>query len=162
MMVWVGLTRAGVVLGPHFIERNLDSREHLRVIRYNVIQRDFLIHNIDRHVMWWQQDGAPCHTSNATMQYLRGQFPGRLMGKRGDWPWPHDLLIWQFVTFFFGAQTIWNVQRDQQPRNLRELREAIVSSCESLGQEMIQNAFDGMISRAQRCILAQGHAFPDE
>ena len=54
------------------------------------------------------------------------------------------------------------MQRDQQPRNLRELREAIVSACESMGQEMIQNAFDGMISRAQRCILAQGHAFPDE
>ena len=51
---------------------------------------------------------------------------------------------------------------DQQPRNLRQLREAIVSACESLDQEMIQNAFDGMISRAQRCIQAQGHVFPDE
>ena len=39
------------------------------------------------------------------------------------------------------------MQRDQQPRNLRHLREAIVSACESLDQEMIQNAFDGMISR---------------
>ncbi len=48
------------------------------------------------------------------------------------------------------------MQRDQQPRNLRHLREAIVSTCESLDQEMIQNAFDGMISRAQRCIQAQG------
>ena len=54
------------------------------------------------------------------------------------------------------------MQRDQQPRNLRHLREAIVSACESLDQEMIQNAFDGMFSRAQRCIQAQGHAFPDE
>ncbi len=55
------------------------------------------------------------------------------------------------------------MQRDQQPKNLRHLREAIVSACESLAdQEMIQNAFDGMISRAQRCIQAQGHAFPDE
>ena len=31
-----------------------------------------------------------------------------------------------------------------------------------LDQQMIQNAFDGMISRAQRCIQAQRHAFPDE
>ncbi len=54
------------------------------------------------------------------------------------------------------------MQRDQQPRNLRHLREAIVSAGESLDQEMIQNAFDSMISRAQRCIQAQGHAFPDE
>ena len=88
VMVWAGLTGAGVVLGPHFAERNLDTREYLRIIRYNVIQREFHIHNIGRNNMWWQQDGAPAHTSNATMQYLRGQFPLRLMSKRGDWPWP--------------------------------------------------------------------------
>ena len=41
VMVWVGLTRKGVVLGPHFAERNLDSREHSRIIGYHVIQHDF-------------------------------------------------------------------------------------------------------------------------
>ena len=25
---------------------------------------------------------------NATMQYLQGQFPGRVMSKRGTWSWP--------------------------------------------------------------------------
>ena len=59
VMVWVGLTGAGVALGPHFAERNLDTREYLRIIRYNVIQREFDIHNIGRNNMWWQQDGAP-------------------------------------------------------------------------------------------------------
>ena len=50
VMVLVGLTRTGVVFGPHFVERNLDSREYLRIIRYHVIQRDFHAHNIDRRV----------------------------------------------------------------------------------------------------------------
>ena len=52
----------------------------------------------------------------------------------------------------------------QQPRNLRQLREAIISACESLplDQQMIQKAFDDMISRAQRCIQAQRHALPGE
>ena len=48
VMVWVGLTRAGVVLGPHLAERNLDTREYLCIICYYVIQREFHIHNIDR------------------------------------------------------------------------------------------------------------------
>ena len=80
VMVWVG-TRTGIVLGPHFAARlNLDTREYLRIIRYYfTLQREFNIHNIDRYNMWWQQDGAP-----ATMQYLRGQFPLRLISKRGD------------------------------------------------------------------------------
>ena len=40
-------------------------------------------------VMWWQQDEAPSHTSNATMQHHRKQFPGWGMSKGDDWPWPH-------------------------------------------------------------------------
>ena len=82
-MVWVGLTRLGVVLGPHFVEGNIDTREYIPIIHYNVIQRNFRVHTIDRNSMRWQQDGAPCHTTNATMRYLRGQFPGRLMSKQG-------------------------------------------------------------------------------
>ena len=69
VIVWARLTRAGIVFGPHFVERNLDTREYLRLIRYHLIQRDFHVHNIDRHAMWWQQNGATAHTSNATMQY---------------------------------------------------------------------------------------------
>jgi hypothetical protein len=43
-----------------------------------------------------------------------------------------------------------------------ELREAIVTACPNLKQQMIQNSFDCMISRARHCIRAGGHAFTDE
>ena len=101
-----------------------DTREYLRIIRCNVIQREFHIHNIDRNNMWWQQDGAPAHTSNATMQYLRGQFPLRLMSKRRDWPCPPcspDLAICDFFLWRYLKQKIWDVPQDQQPQNLEEL-----------------------------------------
>ena len=53
VMVWLGLTRAGLVLGPDVAERNLDTREYLRIKpRYHVIQRDFHVHNIDKNNMW--------------------------------------------------------------------------------------------------------------
>jgi hypothetical protein len=42
IMIWVGLSQADVVLGPHFAQRNLDSREYLCIIRYHVIQRDLI------------------------------------------------------------------------------------------------------------------------
>jgi hypothetical protein len=54
------------------------------------------------------------------------------------------------------------VPDDQQAHNLRELREVIVTVCRNLEQQMIQNSFDCMISRARRCIRAGGHAFADE
>ena len=110
------------------LNRCLDTREYLRIIRYNVIQREFHIHNIDRNNIRWQQDGAPAHTSNATMQYLRGQFPLRLMSKRGDWPWPPrspDLAICDFFLWGYLKQQIWDVRQDQLPQNLKDLRISI-------------------------------------
>ena len=165
VMVWAGLTRQGVVLGPHFTRANLDTREYMRIIRYNVIQREFPVHNIDRNSMWWQQDGASCHTSNATIRYLQGQFPGRLMSKRGDWPWPPrspDLTVCDFFLWGYLKQQIWEVSQDQQPQNLGELREAIVRSCRNLDGHMIQRSFNGMLTRARKCVDAGGHQFADE
>ena len=165
LMVWVGLTRTGVVLGPHFAERNLDTREYLRIIRYNVVQRDFRIHNVDRNVMWWQQDGAPSHTSNATIRYLRGEFPDRLMSKRGDWPWPPrspDLTVCDFFLWGYLKHQIWNVPTQQQPSNLGELRQAIIMASNNLEQDMIEKAFHCMLSRARRCVQVDGHAFSNE
>jgi hypothetical protein len=61
-------------------------------------------------------------------------------------------------------QQIWNVPHEQQPRNLRQLRQAVILACQSLDAQMIQSAFSGMVNRARRCrcIGVQGHAFSDE
>lgn len=115
--------------------------------------------------MFWQQDGAPSHTSNATMQYLRGQFPGRVMSKRGDLPWPPrspDLTVCDFFLWGYLKHRIWNVPHDQQPKNLEQLRAAIVTECRNIDHQIIQRSFDTMVTRARRCINAGGHAFQDE
>ena len=126
-LVWQG--QAAIVLGPYFVQGNLNSRECLRIIHYNVIQRDFRLHGIDKNTVWWQQDGASSHTSNATIRYLRGHFPGRVINKHGDWPWSPrfpDLTLCDFFLWIYLKHKIWNVPLDQQPNNLRQLREAIV------------------------------------
>ena len=70
VMVWVGLTGDGRLLGPHFIDGNMDSQEYLRIVRYNVVQREFGALGINPENVWWQQDGTPAHTSNQSMHYL--------------------------------------------------------------------------------------------
>ena len=113
--------------------------------------------------MWWQRDGAPAHTSHATMQYLRGQFPLRLMSKRRDWPWPSrtpDLAICDVFLWGYLKQHIWNVPLYQQLHSLEELRISIMTACCNLEQRTIHDSFDAMVSR--QCIRARGHAFPNE
>ena len=68
-MVWIGLTGDGHVLGPHFVQVNFDTREYLRIMRYDVVQQDFQNLRINRFNVWWQQDGAPAHISNASLRY---------------------------------------------------------------------------------------------
>jgi len=39
--------------------------------------------------MWFQQDGATAHTVNESMTIVRNMFPGHLISRFGDLPWPH-------------------------------------------------------------------------
>ena len=125
VMVWLGLTRNGTIFGPHFVRGKLNTQEYMRIVRYNVIQREFRRNGINRQQMWWQQDGASAHTSNASMRYLRGEFPGKLMSKNGDWDWPPrspDLTICDFFLWGHLKHTIWNVPVNQQPQTINHLK----------------------------------------
>ena len=153
IMVWISLTRAGIVLGPHLVQGNLNSREYLRIIRYNVIQRDFRLHGIDKNTVW-RQLGIPAMRRYDT--FVGMQFPGRVISKHGDWPWPlrsPDLTVCDFFLWGYLKHKIWNVLLDQQPNNLRQLREAFVMECNTMDQAKIQ---------AKICINADGQGLADE
>ena len=162
VMVWLGLMGNGNVLGPHFVQGNLDQREYLRIVRYHVVQEDLRNQGVDRELLWWQQDGAPAHTSRAAIQYLQGQFPGKLISKRGEVPWPPrspDLAILDFFAWGYLKQMIWGANRDRHPRNIEQLKAAIVRECAALPREMVSNAFQSLTNRARRCIAANGRHF---
>ena len=87
------------------------------------------------------------------------------MSKRGDWPWPprsSDLAVCDYFLWGYLKQQIWDVPHNQQSQILRALRVAIVQACNNLQQQMIKNAFDGMLTRVTRCISSGGHAFENQ
>ena len=60
----------------------------------------------------WVLMAITMHTDSATMRYLRGQFPDRIMSKRGDWAWPPgppDLTVCNFFLWGYLKHQIWNV-----------------------------------------------------
>ena len=165
VMVWMGLTGEGLILGPYFIEGGTDTREYIRIVRYNVVQRDFRRLNINRREVWWQQDGAPSHTSNQAIRYLQGQFPGKLISKRGDHNWPArspDLAICDFFLWGFLKQYIWEKPVAEQPHHLRALKNAIQDASNHLNQNTIRRAFQGMVHRVRKCMNENGNEFPNE
>ena len=38
--------------------------------------------------IWFQQDGAMCHTAEATLDFLRLVFEDRIISRRADFVWP--------------------------------------------------------------------------
>ncbi|MBZ5798343.1 hypothetical protein K8353_50905, partial [Burkholderia contaminans] len=53
--------------------------------------------------MWFQQDGATCHTARKTLILLQTKFPGRVISQRDDWQprscdvTPLDFFLWGYL-----------------------------------------------------------------
>ncbi|CAK9816123.1 hypothetical protein ANTPLA_LOCUS8891 [Anthophora plagiata] len=60
---------------------------------------------MDLNDMWFQQDGATCHTAHATMDLLYSKFNGMIISHFGDINWPPrscdltplDFFLWSYV-----------------------------------------------------------------
>ena len=51
---------------------------------------------------------------------------------------------------------------ENQPKNLRELRDAIQRECGNLERDTIEQAYKGMVHRARRCLQIRGRTFSNE
>ena len=60
---------------------------------------------LDLHDMWYQQDGATCHTARVTMDLLKGRFVEHLISRSEPVNWPPsscdltslDYFLWGYV-----------------------------------------------------------------
>ena len=57
---------------------------------YRAMLSEFLFLKIEEDDMdiWFQQDGATCHTANVTIDFLRTVFENRIISRNSDANWP--------------------------------------------------------------------------
>ncbi|GFU59845.1 uncharacterized protein TNCV_4726121 [Trichonephila clavipes] len=89
LTVWCALW-AGGIIGPYF--KN-DEGHNVTVNgdRYRAMITNFFIpelNNPDVQELWFQQDGATCHTARATIDLLKDTFGNRLISRFGPVNWP--------------------------------------------------------------------------
>ena len=105
--VWCGL-HAGGIIGPYFFKNEAGARVTVNGDRYRTMINDFLFENmddIDPDEMWFQQDGATCHTAIATIDLLKSKFGDKLISRNGPVNWPArscdlpplDYFLWSYV-----------------------------------------------------------------
>ena len=57
------------------------------------------LEDIDADDVYFQQDGATCHTSGETFGLLREKFPGRVISRNGDYNWQPRSCDWTPLDF---------------------------------------------------------------
>ena len=82
---------AGGIIGPYLFENDLGEAITVNGERYRRMITYFFWHKLndmDVDDMWFHQDGATCHTADATMVILHERFQGMIISRRGDVNWP--------------------------------------------------------------------------
>ena len=88
--VWYGFWFRGII-GPFFFENEQQEAVTINGDRYRAMLNEFLFIKIeDKDIgnIWFQQDGAACHTAEATFDVLRPVFEDRIISRTADVVWP--------------------------------------------------------------------------
>ena len=97
MTVWCALWSKGVI-GPYCFENDDGPTV--------TVNSDFFVSAIEEYSlenMWFQQDGATCHPTRASMALLPETFRRRVFSRRGDINWPPRSCDLTPLDFFYGA-----------------------------------------------------------
>ncbi|GFU27650.1 transposase [Trichonephila clavipes] len=90
LTVWCALW-AGGIIGPYFFQNDEGHNVTVNGDRYRAMITNFFIPELNIHdvqELWFQQDGATCHTARATIDLLKDTFGDRLISRFGLVNWP--------------------------------------------------------------------------
>lgn len=158
LTVWCGICSRGIV-GPFFFE---ERRRPVTVTasRYQRLLRDSVLPALNQlpvplHKVWYQQDGATAHTAHAVLTTLQEAFPGRVISKGGDLPWPPrspDLTVPDFFLWGYVKGQVY-----QSPvRSLAQLKRRIREVVRGISTRTLCNAFEAVPLRLRRCLRLRG------
>ncbi|GFU62077.1 putative transposable element [Trichonephila clavipes] len=85
LTVWCALW-AGGIIGPYFLKNDAGYNVTVNGDRYRGMITNFFIPELNNHdvqELWFQQDGAICHTARATIDLLKDTFSDRLISRFG-------------------------------------------------------------------------------
>ncbi|GFT83712.1 general transcription factor II-I repeat domain-containing protein 2A [Trichonephila clavipes] len=90
LTVWCALWPGGII-GPYFYKNDEGHNVTVNGDRYRAMITNFFIPELNNHdvqELWFQQDGATCHTARATIDLLKDTIGDRLISRFGPVNWP--------------------------------------------------------------------------
>ncbi|CAK9811660.1 Transposable element Tc3 transposase [Anthophora quadrimaculata] len=140
--VWCGFC-AGGVIGPYFFEATVNGQRYRHVITTFFRVK---LNNMNVDDMWFQQDGATCHTSKETVALLTEMFNGHIISRGGDINWPPrscdltplDFFLWGFLKSKVYANN---------PKTIDELKNNITAAINEVEFQLCENVMENWVKR---------------
>lgn len=155
--VWCGFW-AGGIIGPYFFENDVGEAITVNGERYRTMITDFFfpkMNDMDVDDMWFQQDGATCHTSNATIAILNGKFEGMVISRRGDVNWPPRSCDLTPLDFF-----LWGFLKSQvyanKPKSTDDLKVNITQAIAQIQSDLCGRVIENWTTRIRATVRSRG------
>lgn len=160
--VWCGFWGKGVI-GSYFFENEAGKTVTVNGERYRSMLTNFLwsqIKNLNLNDVYFQQDGATCHTSHETIEMLQQKFPGRVISRFGDINYPPRSCDLTPLDFF-----LWGFVKDKvyynAPETTATLKNNIREVIGEIKPELCKIVMGNFIKRISLCSKLRGGHLPD-
>ncbi|GFW94642.1 putative DD41D transposase [Trichonephila clavipes] len=148
LTVWCA-SWAGGIIGPYFFKNDEGHNVTVNGDRYRAMITNFFIPELNNHdlqELWFQQDGATCHTAHATIDLLKDTFSDRLISRFGPVNWPPrscdltplDYFLWGYVKSLVYAD---------KPQTLDHLEDNIRRVIADIRPQMLEKVIENWTSR---------------
>ena len=156
LMCWTGLINGQVII--HWFEEKTTVNQHnyLEMLKEIVWPK---IRGVARaRGYWFQQDGAPPHTTQMVRDWLESKFGDRVISNKTDRPWPPGSPDMSPLDFYFWGRSEAELRRCP-PSSMEELKETVTDFALSLSPEEIRKAVNHVKVRAEACLSQNGDNF---
>ena len=159
-MAWAGIADGKILPLFWFNEgQSVNSDSYFRVLEENLwpAVRD----EANEKQYYYQQDGATPHCSNKCMQFQQEKFPGRVISRRSDQPWPaHSPDLSPLDYWLWGEMQ--SIVYSKGPQTIEQLKQVVNEAASQVTEEKIRKAVDNFYPRAQKCKENGGGHFEAE
>ncbi|GFT95010.1 putative transposable element [Trichonephila clavipes] len=162
LTVWCALW-AGGIIGPYLFKNDEGPNVTVNGDRYRAMITNFLIPELNNHdvqELWFQQDGATCHTARAPIDLLKDTFGDRLISRFGPVNWPPrfcdltplDYFLWGYVKSLVYAD---------KPQTLDHLEDNIRRVIADVRPQMLEKVIENWTSRLDYIRASRGSPMPE-
>ncbi|GFY32702.1 DUF4817 domain-containing protein [Trichonephila clavipes] len=157
LTIWYALW-AGGIIGPYFFKN--DEGHNVTVNGDRGIEpRIPELNNHEVQKLWFQQDGATCHTARATIDLLKDTFGDRLISRFGPVNWPPrscdltplNYFLWGYVKSLVYAN---------KPQTLDYLEDNIRRVIADIRPQMLEKVIENWTSRLDYIRANRGNHMP--